>query len=173
MRPRAIASSSAALAAALTIVAFTTAGTLAAAAPALAGGSPAELYTLNCWGCHKPHAEGIPGTVPRLADSMGDFLHVPGGRAYLVQVPGVATAAMSDAEIAQVLNWLLFTFNKAELPTDFKPYTAAEVARYRAHRLIRVVETRDALVKQLKAKGIDVPDDRLAGEPTAAPAAKP
>jgi mono/diheme cytochrome c family protein len=173
MRPRALTALPVALAAALVAVALIAVGIVAASRPALAGGSPAELYTLNCWGCHKPHAEGIPGTVPRLADSMGDFLHVPGGRAYLVQVPGVATAALSDAEIAEVLNWLLFTFNKAELPEDFKPYTAAEVARYRAHQLIRVVETRDALVKQLKAKGIEVPDDRLAGEPTAPPAAKP
>lgn len=146
---------------------------LAVGAPVFAGGSPAELYTLNCWGCHKPHAEGIPGTVPRLAHSMGDFLHVPGGRAYLVQVPGVATAAMSDAEIAKVLNWLLVTFNKDELPEDFKPYTADEVARYRTHQLIRVVETRDALVRELKAKGIEVPDDRISGEPAAATPAEP
>jgi len=155
-----------ALAASLIIVAAV------AAAPALAG-SPADLYTLNCWGCHQPHAEGIPGTVPRLAHSMGDFLQVPGGRAYLVEVPGVATAAMSDAEIAQVLNWLLFTFNHAELPKDFKPYTAPEVAGYRAHQLIHVVETRDGLVKRLKAKGIELPNDRVAGEPTTSTAAKP
>jgi mono/diheme cytochrome c family protein len=139
---------------------------------ALAGGSPAELYTLNCWGCHKPRAEGIPGTVPRLANSMGDFLHVPGGREYLVEVPGVAASALSDAEIAEVLNWLLVTFNKAETPPDFKPYTAAEVAKYRPHQLIKITETRDDLVKRLKAKGIVVPDDRLAGEALAPPLAQ-
>lgn len=146
---------------------------LSMGAPALAGGSPAQMYTLNCWGCHKPRAEGIPGTVPRLANSMGDFLHVPGGRAYLVQVPGVAQSALSDAEVAAVLNWLLLTFNKTELPRGFKPYTAAEVGRYRAHQLIQVVETRDELVTRLKARGIRVPDDRLAGEPIAPAAAKP
>jgi hypothetical protein len=141
---------------------------------ALAGGSPAELYTLNCWGCHKSHAEGIPGTVPRLRDSMGDFLHVPGGRAYLVQVPGVAASSLSDAEVAAVLNWLLFTFNKSEMPPNFKPYTAAEVARLRQHQLIRVTETRDELVERLKKTGIRVPDDELAGVPArgAAPAGR-
>ena len=116
---------------------------LSLAGAASAGASPAELYTLNCWGCHKPRAEGIPGAVPRLADSMGDFLRVPGGREYLVEVPGVAASALSDAEIAQVLNWLLFTFNKAETPSDFTPYTAAEIAKYRPHQLIRITETRD------------------------------
>ena len=145
---------------------------LSIASPALAGDSPAELYTLNCWGCHKPRAEGIPGTVPRLANSMGDFLHVPGGREYLVEVPGVAASALSDAEIAQVLNWLLFTFNKAETPPDFKPYTAAEIAKYRPHQLIKITETRDDLVKRLKAKGIVVPDDQLAGEALATPLAQ-
>ena len=141
--------------------------TLWIASAALAGGSPAELYTLNCWGCHKPRAEGIPGTVPRLADSMGDFLRVPGGREYLVEVPGVAASALSNAEIAEVLNWLLVTFNKAEMPPGFRPYTAAEIARYRPHQLIRITETRDDLVKRLKAKGIIVPDDQMAGEPLA------
>jgi len=145
-------------------------GALAIASAARAGGSPpAELYTLNCWGCHKSRAEGIPGTVPRLADSMADFLHVPGGREYLVEVPGVAASSLSDAEIAQVLNWLLFTFNKAEMPADFTPYTAAEVAKYRPHQLIQITEARDVLVKRLKAKGIVVPDDQVAGEALATP----
>jgi mono/diheme cytochrome c family protein len=146
--------------------------TLSVASAAVAGGSPAELYTLNCWGCHKPRAEGIPGTVPRLANSMGDFLHVSGGREYLVEVPGVAASALSDAEIAEVLNWLLSTFNKADTPSDFKPYTAAEVAKYRPHQLIKITETRDELVRQLKAKGIVVPDDQLAGEALATPIAQ-
>jgi mono/diheme cytochrome c family protein len=144
---------------------------LAGAAPAGAS-PPAELYTLNCWGCHKPRAEGIPGAVPRLADSMADFLQVPGGREYLVEVPGVAASALSDAEVAQVLNWLLFTFNKAEMPSNFTPYTAAEVAKYRPHQLVRITETRDTLVKRLKAKGIVVPDDQLAGEALATPPAQ-
>ena len=158
MKPRAIA---------VLIAALSFGGT------ALAGGSPAELYTLNCWGCHKPRAEGIPGTVPRLANSMGYFLNVPGGREYLVEVPGVAASSLSDAEIAEVLNWLLLTFNKAETPAGFKPYTAAEVAKYRPHQLIEITETRDRLVKQLKAKGLVVPDDQLAGEALAAPLARP
>jgi mono/diheme cytochrome c family protein len=145
---------------------------LSIASTALAGGSPAELYTLNCWGCHKPRAEGIPGTVPRLADSMADFLHVPGGREYLVEVPGVAASTLSDAEIAEVLNWLLFTFNKAEMPADFKPYTAAEIARDRPHQLIRIIETRELLVKRLKAEGFALPDDQLASDAPAAPSTR-
>ena len=115
---------------------------------------------------HSPARQAGRAT-PRLADSMADFLRVPGGREYLVEVPGVAASALSNAEIAEVLNWLLVTFNKAEMPAEFKPYTAAEIAKYRPHQLIRIAETRDDLVKRLKAKGIIVPDDQMAGEPLA------
>ncbi|MHB8380845.1 MAG: c-type cytochrome [Candidatus Binataceae bacterium] len=117
---------------------------------------PAELYTLNCWGCHGAGAAGIPGTVPRLAHSMGYFLRIPAGRAYLVQVPGVENSALDDAQTAAVLNWMLQTFSRAELPPDFKPYTAAEVETLRAHRLDSVIETRRVLAKQLAARGYKI-----------------
>jgi hypothetical protein len=118
--------------------------------------SPAELYTLNCWGCHLPHAEGIPGAVPRLAHSMGYFLHVAGGRAYLVQVPGVANSPLGNRQIADLLNWLLVTFNKNELPKDFKPYTAGEVQRLRPHPLVKVKQRRRKLARQLAKMGLAV-----------------
>jgi mono/diheme cytochrome c family protein len=128
---------------------------LALIVPARAA-SPVELYTLNCWGCHLPHAEGIPGSVPRLAHSMGYFLHLPEGRAYLAQVPGVANSPLSDQQIADVLNWLLVTFNKSELPADFKPYTAAEIARLRPHPMVDVKATRRVLAGRLSAMGLTV-----------------
>ena len=120
--------------------------------------SPSQLYTLNCWGCHLPHAEGIPGTVPRLAHSMGTFLHLPEGRAYLVQVPGVANSPLNDQQIADVLNWMLATFSKDELPKDFTPYTVEEIRMYRPHPLVAVKDARRALAKQLAAMGYTVAD---------------
>ncbi len=128
---------------------------LALAHPALAA-PPAELYTLNCWGCHLPHAEGIPGTVPRLAHSMGYFLELPEGRAYLVQVPGVANSPLNDEQIASVLNWLLATFNRDQLPRDFKPYTADEIRQWRPHPMINVQQVRRALAQRLAVKGYTV-----------------
>ena len=118
--------------------------------------SPAELYTLNCWGCHGAGAKGIPGTVPRLAHSMGYFPRIPQGRDYLVQVPGVENSALDDAQTATILNWMLDTFSHAELPPNFKPYTAAEVKTYRAHRLQSVIDTRRALEKKLAALGCSI-----------------
>jgi Cytochrome c len=128
------------------------------ASPAFAT-PPAQLYTLNCWGCHRSRAEGVPGSVPRLANSMAYFLYVPRGRAYLVQVPGVSASALTDSQVANVLNWLLHTFNSKELPRNFKPYTTAEVTKYRPHQLADVVTARAKLVRELAAKGIKVPDD--------------
>jgi hypothetical protein len=123
---------------------------------------PDQLYTLNCWGCHQPHAQGIPGSVPRLANSMGYFLRIPEGRAYLAEVPGVASAPLSDDEIARVLNWMLVTFSRPQLPQRFVPYTAAEIHQCRRHKLVNVTGTRARLAARLKSMGFEVSQD---GEP--------
>lgn len=141
---------------------------LAAAASAHAT-PPDQLYTLNCWGCHQPQAQGIPGSVPRLANSMGYFLHLPEGRAYLAEVPGVATAPLSDEQIAQVLNWMLLTFSRPQLPEHFAPYTAAEIHKYRMHKLANVTEVRQRLAAELSSMGLSIAqDDKPAPPATAA-----
>ena len=126
-------------------------------APALAE-SALQLYTMNCWGCHSPHAEGIPGSVPRLAHSMGYFLHLPEGRTYLVRVPGVANSPLNDQQIADVLNWMLATFSKDELPKDFTPYTVDDIRAQRPHPILNVKETRRVLAQQLATMGFAVSD---------------
>jgi len=126
-------------------------------APALAE-SASQLYTMNCWGCHSPHAEGLPGSVPRLAHSMGYFLHLPEGRTYLVRVPGVANSPLNDQQIADVLNWMLNTFSKDELPKDFVPYTVEDVRAHRPQPILNVKDARRALAKQLATMGYTVSD---------------
>lgn len=130
--------------------------------PAMAGETlpaPVQLYVLNCWGCHRQHGEGIPHTVPRLSGTVGYFLLIPGGREYLIEVPGVAGSALSDAEIAEVMNWLLVTFSKDQLPPNFKPYTTAEITRYRSHELNDIKHVRGALAERLAVKGIAIPPE--------------
>ena len=126
-------------------------------APAFAE-SAAQLYTMNCWGCHSPHAEGIPGSVPRLAHSLGYFLYLPEGRTYLVRVPGVANSPLNDQQIADVLNWMLETFSKDELPKDFTPYSVDDIRAHRAQPILNVKDTRRWLAKQLAAMGYTVAD---------------
>jgi mono/diheme cytochrome c family protein len=124
---------------------------------------PDQLYTLNCWGCHQPGAQGITGSVPRLADSMGYFLYIPEGRAYLAEVPGVAASPLSDEEAAAVLNWMLLTFSRPQLPQPFVPYTALEIRKCRTRKLVNVIDTRRRLAAKLDSMGLKVShDDRLA-----------
>ena len=88
-------------------------------------------YMLHCQGCHLPDGTGIRGRVPQLKGLVGNFLRTEDGRAYVIEVPGVATSRLGDAELAAVVNWMLTNFSRSELPTPFRPYTAEEVALLR------------------------------------------
>ena len=72
-----------------------------------------QNWILSCQGCHRSDATGTPQTTPNMAGFVAKFLQVPGGREYLVRVPGVATAALADGELAEVLNWSLARFDSA------------------------------------------------------------
>jgi len=89
-------------------------------------------YMLHCQGCHLPGAEGSEGRVPPMNDFVGYFLHSQAGREFLIRVPGVAHAALSDDEVTELMNWLLQRFSRAQLPKQFEPFTVAEVSRLRA-----------------------------------------
>ncbi|WP_034185237.1 MULTISPECIES: c-type cytochrome [Burkholderia] len=138
------------------------------AAPAHADGAAGAVnaalarqhWVLNCMGCHTATGGGIPGKVPPLANSLGYFTHLPAGREYVMRVPGASNSALSDRELADVLNWLLTTMNRDALPRDFKPYTAAEVAAHRRPALSDVATVRAGLVRALQARGIDGVADR-------------
>jgi hypothetical protein len=113
-------------------------GLAVAAPPSARAASPAVDYALNCQGCHLDDGAGTPGSVPPLAGSVGRFLRAPGGREFLVQVPGVATSALDDAALAAVLNWMLDRFGGPEMPETFRPYTAGEVGALRRRPLVDV-----------------------------------
>ncbi|MGH6931569.1 MAG: c-type cytochrome [Dongiaceae bacterium] len=115
--------------------------------------NPYTLYALNCMGCHQARGEGH-GSIPQLRDFVGNYLHVPGGREFLVQVPGVAQAPLSDAEIAAVLNWMLIELSPEQLPDDFQPYSGTEVAGYRGGRLIDVIPVRARLIEEMRLRNI-------------------
>jgi mono/diheme cytochrome c family protein len=125
------------------------ASSLLAAAAAGAGESPRVLYMLHCQGCHLADGSGRPGEVPPLAGALGRLAAVPGGRAYLVQVPGSASSPLSDAELAAVLNWVLRAFAPAPAAPPVAPYDAAEVARYRTTPLVDVAGARAELLRRL------------------------
>lgn len=111
-----------------------------------------QNYMLNCQGCHLPDGAGYPGKVPRLKGFLGNFLHVPGGRAFIVQVPGAANSPLSDARLAEVLNWVLEHFSPEQVPADFKPYTGAEVTQLRKHVMVDVQKRRATLITEIQQK---------------------
>ena len=107
-------------------------------------------YMLNCQGCHLPDGSGKPGAVPDLKD-FGRFLAVPGGREYLVRVPGSAQSPLSDADLAALLNWMLRRFGPAEVAASLEPYTAEEISAVRRPPLADVAATRARLLARLRA----------------------
>ena len=110
-----------------------------------AGNLPEINYMLHCQGCHLPGGVGHPGIVPKMQGEVGAFLGSAAGRAYLVQVPGAAQSSLDDAELAEVLNWMLPAFDQ-RVRADFTRYTAAEVARYRETPLTNVSAMRRSIL---------------------------
>lgn len=117
---------------------------------ALAAQPPRINYMIHCMGCHLIDGTGSPPDVPSLPQHLGKFLLVEGGREYLIQVPGTAYSPLSDAETAEVLNWMLEAFARNPLPDPFIPYTANEVAQYRSQALTDVNTIRDQLLLKLE-----------------------
>lgn len=103
-------------------------------------------YMLNCMGCHLSDGSGAPGRVPSLRHSLPPLAMSAAGRRYLVQVPGASQSALSDEELAAVLNWMVRNLSAQAVPRRFADFTATEVARYRATPLIDVRVTRTRLL---------------------------
>jgi cytochrome c553 len=121
--------------------------------------NPAQDYMLFCMGCHGAQAEGVPGKVPPLAHSLGLFMRTAAGRNYLLRVPGASNSALSDAQLAAVLNWLAQQYNSGELSADVPMFTAAEVTAVRRAPLVSVLATRREVVRDLAASGSAPPSD--------------
>jgi mono/diheme cytochrome c family protein len=121
-----------------------------AAGVAGATSGPELDYAVNCQGCHRADGAGTPGSVPALVGSVAKFLRVPGGREYLVQVPGAAQAPLDDAALAAVLAWMLEKFDHDHMPRDFAPYTAEEVGRLRQKPLTDVERVRRELLEAIE-----------------------
>ena len=69
---------------------------------------------------------------------------------YLVRVPGSAQSPLSNARLAEVLNWMIREFGPEEVAADFAPFGADEVARYRDPPLSDVESVRLELVRKIE-----------------------
>jgi mono/diheme cytochrome c family protein len=115
-------------------------------APGSRADEPRTNYMLNCMGCHVQDGSGALGKVPSLRDTLVPFARTAAGRRYLVQVPGTAQSVLSDAEIAQLLNWMMRQLSSLPLPAGVADFTAQEVSAYRSQRLQDPAAVREQLL---------------------------
>jgi hypothetical protein len=120
------------------------------AVPLRALADPHIDYILHCQGCHGPDGGGAPGGVPSFRAQLAKFLWIPGGREYVLRVPGTAQSELSDARVAALLNWMVRTFS-TELSDGFLPFSEAEVARTRRPPLTDVSSVRANLMRAIAA----------------------
>jgi hypothetical protein len=142
------------------VTAMIAAGSLAMAGVAVGASAGAEQlakpysnYLLGCGGCHGIDGISNARLVPQLRGQVGYFLTTKTGREYLVRVPNVAFYTASNDELAQMLNYMVFTIGREGVPANAKAYTASEVAKLRKSPLTEVslLDYRNRLVEDLIA----------------------
>jgi hypothetical protein len=107
---------------------------------------PSMNYKLQCMGCHTPDGSGVPDRVPSVRTTLLPFSRMAEGRRFLVQVPGSAQSTLSNAELADLLNWMIENLSSVPPAKDYKRFTEEEVAGYRTHALVEVRATRARLL---------------------------
>ena len=99
---------------------------------------PQNDYVLACAGCHGLDGASHSKVVPRLKGRAGYYLADPEGRAYLSRLPNVAFSTLSDAQLAAVLNYVVFDLGEGSAPAGAKPFVMAEVGKWRRQPLTEV-----------------------------------
>lgn len=123
------------------------------AAPAARAESAHNLYLLHCSGCHGMDGLGSKaGRVPPFPGFLGPIARANGGRDYLVLVPGVANADLSDADTAGVLNYVLREW--AGEPT--RAFTSDEVGAVRTRRIEDIAAVRATIAGELRPLGVSI-----------------
>jgi mono/diheme cytochrome c family protein len=152
LAPRVIAAGVAALCIAVSCLAAESGAATAAGA---------AVFANRCAVCHGPQAAGIPGSFPSLHEQVVAFAKIPQGRDYLVmvvttgligslKVAGVsyngampAQSGLSEAEVADVLNYLASDLGKNE--SAGAALSAADVADTRARHPDKSAQSTRAL----------------------------
>jgi len=98
------------------------------------GGAPG-VYLLYCGGCHGINGHSSDAAVPSLRGQVDAFLCLPEGREYIVRLPNVAFAPLGDAQLAELMNFVVGLGQTREGKGD-APYTAAEVGALRRKPLL-------------------------------------
>jgi hypothetical protein len=109
-------------------------------------------YLERCGGCHGIQGASAPSQVPSLRGQVGYFLCMPEARAYLIRLPSVATSPLSDRELADLMNFVVFDLGGAAgAPREYDKFTETEVhdLRQRPLKDAALTKYRAGLVEQL------------------------
>jgi cytochrome c553 len=109
--------------------------------------SPVQsTYLERCGGCHGVQGQSAPSEVPTLRGQVGYFLCTPQARAYLVRLPSIATSPLSDQELADLMNFVVFDLGRAaDTGSAFERFTQAEV------RVLRTAPLKDIALSRYRA----------------------
>jgi len=110
-----------------------------------------STYLERCGGCHGIQGLSAPGEVPTLRGQVGYFLCTPEARAYLVRLPSLATSPLSDQELADLVNFVVFDLGGAEGGGSYPKFTEAEVRALRTRPLkdVALARYRAGLVEEI------------------------
>jgi cytochrome c553 len=111
-----------------------------------------STYLERCGGCHGIQGLSSPGEVPTLRGQVGYFLCTPQARAYLVRLPSLAASPLSDRDLADLLNFVVFDLGGArETGGSSRKFTEAEVGALRTRPLkdVALARYRAGLVEEL------------------------
>ena len=109
-------------------------------------------YLERCGGCHGIQGYSSPALVPSLRGQVGNFLCLPEGRAYLVRLPSIAASPLTDLQVADLMNFVVFDLGLArQAPDGYAKYSEQEVRGLRAQPLnnVQLTSYRAELVDEL------------------------
>jgi hypothetical protein len=109
-------------------------------------------YIEHCGGCHGLAGDSAPAAIPVLRQRVGYFMCSEAGRDYLLQLPNVAFSPTDNAQLADLMNYVVFGLGGSSTPRGARPFTEADVARLRPHPMtsVSLIQTRKGLVKGLE-----------------------
>lgn len=121
----------------------------AEAQPASANMTTAQSnYVEYCAGCHGIQGTSAPAPVPELRGRVGYFLCSAAGREYLIRLPNVAHAPVSDPQdLADLMNFVVFNLGKGSVPKNAVKFNSDEIMRLR-----KVPMTPGTSLKQERAR---------------------
>ncbi|WP_323750219.1 hypothetical protein [Marinobacter sp.] len=113
-------------------------------------------YVLRCAGCHGTDGEGVEAAgIPTFPGFVDEFFNDEEGRLYLMHVPGVVGAGLSNNEIARVMNLVVDRWGKPGVVVEH--FTPDEVHRLRQQPVKDVVRLRHSITSRLSEQGVALP----------------